>query len=203
MKNIKSAPLAITCLVALLGVGCPTQGTANSDRGMVKDWIDDSSEFLKKGIDSLEGDVSAIQDCLNNYQWKGLIQDKATSGPVTLKHLELNDHSRAIVVRPGEQIAAEVKCILDSNEVDPLGVYRVVIGIKGEGPQTTIGNEIGFAAKTSREKFTLNAPDKAGIYEVRFRCVDALFKSTGLEAWKDEGGNEPDATTTIGIIVVR
>jgi hypothetical protein len=202
MKNIKFA-IAKTCLVALLSVTYLNAGESQSIEDKVKDWIDHSSETLKNGVEKLGDDFNAIQDYLNNYHWKGLIQDKATSGPVTLKHLELNEHSRAVIVKPGETIEAEVKCNLDAEKCSVFSVYRIVVGLKGEGPQAVIGNESGLLPKKTIEKFTLTAPEKAGMYQIRFRSVDTLFKSTALKAWKDDNDNEPDGTTTIGIIFVK
>jgi hypothetical protein len=202
MKNVKLA-IAKTCLIALVGVTHLNAGESHQIEDKVKDWIGDSSEALNKGVDKLGDDFSAIQDYLNNYHWKGLIQDKATSGPATLKHLELNEHSRAVIVKPGEKIEAEVKCNLDSEKCSIFGVYRIVVGLNGEGAQAVIGNESGLIAGKTIEKFTLTAPEKAGMYQIRFRSVDALFKATALKAWEDENGNEPDGKTTIGVIIVK
>src|SRR5690349_20844261 len=166
MKNTKFISAATACLVALLVVTHLNTGWAKSVEDTVKDWIDDSSEALKKEVADFGDDFDAVQNYLGNYHWKGLIEEKATSGPVTLKHLELNDHSRAIIVKPGEKIEAEVTCNLDAKQCSVFGVYRIVIGIKGEGAQAVIGNESGLVAGKTREKFTLIAPDKSGMYQI-------------------------------------
>ncbi len=203
MKNVKFIPVATTCLAVLLGLAYPNTARAKSVGEAVKGWVEDGAQALKKGVDKIGNDFNAIQDYLDHYHWKGLIEDTATSGPATLRHLELNDNSRAIVVKPGEQIEAEVKCILDSKQCAKFDLYRIVVGIEGVGPQAVIGNELGLAAGTTREKFTLTAPNKPGMYQIRFRPVDAFFESTALHAWKDDQGNEPDGKTTIGIIIVK
>ncbi|HLB59480.1 MAG TPA: hypothetical protein VJL87_05290, partial [Bdellovibrionota bacterium] len=105
--------------------------------------------------------------------------------------------------KPGEKIEAEVQCSLDAEQCSVFGVYRIVVGIKGEGAQAVIGNESGLVAGKTVEKFTLIAPEKAGMYQIRFRSVEAFLKKTALDAWKDEEGNEPDGKTTIGIIFVK
>lgn len=203
MKSAKFIPVTIACLVAVLGLTYPESGQANSVRDTVKGWIEKSSDAFKKGVDELGDDFNAIQDYLNHYHWKGILEDKATSGPITLKHLELNNHSRAVVVKPREEIDAKVKCILDPEQCSIFDLYKIVVGIQGEGPQAVIGNESGLIAGKSREKFTLKAPDKPGVYQIRFRPVNTYFQSTALHAWKDEAGKEPDGTTTIGLIVVK
>jgi len=202
MKNVKLT-IAKTCLVALLGVSHFNVGWAKSADDEVKGWIEDGSEALKKGVDKLSDDFTAIQKYLDNYHWKGLIEKKATSGPATLKHLKLNGYDRAVIVKPGEEIEAEVKCDFDSKECSVFGLYRIVVGLKGEDAQAVIGNESGIVAGKSEEKFTLKAPDKAGMYQIRFRTVDALFKDKALNSWKDEQGDEPDGKTTIGVIIVK
>jgi len=140
---------------------------------------------------------------LNNYSWKGIIQDHASSGPATLKDLKMNGHHKVVVVDTCDTIECEVMCNLDRSKCAAFSVYRVVLGIKGLGAQTTIGNEFGIVAGESREKFTLHAPRKPGLYQVRFKPVESLLERTALESWTDEHGEEPDASTTIGIILVR
>jgi len=204
MKNAKFMSAATTCLVVLLGVTHPDTGWAKSVEDTVRGWIEDGAEALENAVEELEDDFNAIQNYLDHYHWKGVIEDKATSGPVTLQHLELNGHSRAVIVQPGEKIEAEVKCSLDAEQCSVFDLYRVVVGIKGEGPQSVIGNELGLGVGKTSEKFTLIAPGKPGVYQIRFRSVlDAFFKETALHAWKDEEGNEPDGKATIGIIFVK
>lgn len=203
MKNMKLLSVATVCMVTLLGVVAPSVGQAKPVGEKIKDWIDDFSESLKDGVDKLGDDAHAIQSYLDNYHWKGMIQDRASSGVATLKHLELNGHARATIVKPGEKIEADVNCDLDTSKWSALSLYRVVIGMKDVGPQAVIGNEWGPMAGRTREKFTLTAPDKPGFYQIRFRTVDALLKTSALDSWKDEKGDEPDGTTTIGILLVK
>ncbi len=191
------------CLMILSGTMYCNAGWAKSVEHKVKDWFQDAWDSLKKGVDDLGDNFEDIQAYLDDYDWKGMIEHKATSGPAMLKHLELNDNGRVIVVKPGEEIHAEVKCELDSEKCSNFGMYRVVVGLKDDGPQAVLGNEPGFAAGKSREKFTLVAPEKPGFYQIRFRAVDAFLRTTAKDAWKDDDGNEPDAKTTIGIIYVK
>lgn len=190
-------------LVTAFGLTCSSSAWAKSTGDKIKDAVEEASHSIQKGIDELGDDFEAIQNYLNDYSWKGLIQDKATSDHVTLKHLELNNNARVVVVKPEERIDATVQLNLHKNEVSMTSLYRIVIGIKDIGPQTTIGNEFGFLAGKSLESFTMYAPAKKGIYEIRFRAVDSLSQDKAMKAWHDEEGNEPDARTTIGLIVVK
>jgi hypothetical protein len=202
MKTTKIRSLTFF-LIALVGVAHFDAVLAKSVGEKTKHFIDEASESLKKGVDKLGDDMNSIQSYLDNYHWKGLIQDEATSGVATLKHLELKNHAKAIVVKPGERVEGIVQCNLDREQCSNLKVYRVVLGLQGKGAQTTIGNELGVVAGESLESFALVAPSEAGIYQIRFRTVEGLFEKTALDGWLDGEGNEPDGTTTIGLIVVR
>ncbi len=201
MKNAKFK--SWTTLLVLLGVVSFNTGSAKPVDEKVKHFIDSAAETLKDAVDKMGDDFVAIQNYLDNYDGKGIVQGEATSGPATLKHLQLNGHSRAVVVKPGERVEGVVLCNLDREQCSALGLYRVVLGISGRGAQTTIGNELGLTAGESLEKFSLVAPAEPGVYQVRFTVVDSLFERNALDAWTDEKGNEPDGSTTIGLILVR
>jgi hypothetical protein len=201
MKNAKFK--SWTALLVLFSVVAFNTGSAKPVDEKVKQFIDSSSEKLKGAVDKIGDNLVDIQNYLDNYDGKGLIQDEASSGAASLKHLQLNGHSRAVVVRPGERVEGVVQCNLDRNKCSALGLYRVVIGISGKGGQTTIGNDLGIAVGESLEKFSLIAPQEAGIYQIRFRVVDKLFEGDALKAWVDKKGNEPDGSTTIGLIIVK
>jgi len=193
----------ISPLVAVLCCVSATQTYAKNTETKVKEFIDQSADALKHGIDKLGDDSAKIQEYVENYAWKGIIQDKATSGAETLSHMRLNHRGNVIAVRPGEKVEGKVICSLNSELAHTLSVYRVVIGLHGKGPQTTIGASLGAASGSSKEKFSFKAPLEPGIYQIRFRTADNYLESKALDAWVDEHGNEPDASTTIGIIYVR
>lgn len=169
----------------------------------MKDFINQTSESLKNGIDSLGDDFEKIQDYLENYSWEPMIQDKESSGGETLNHLKLNNRGKVIVVRPGETVRGEVICSLNSDETSPLKVYRAVIGLYGVGPQITVGTSLGACGGASKEEFILTAPNEPGMYQIRFRGADNFLGSSALESWYDEKGEEPNASTIIGILYVK
>jgi hypothetical protein len=190
-------------LVYFLVAFTSVAGFASSDHSKADGVIDKVAHAIKHAISKMEADADAIQSYFDSYKWKGIIEDEVTFDKVTLEHFRLNGHSKAIIVNPGERIEGKVHCILDRKQCSPLHFYRVVLGIKGEGAQTTIGNEFGLTAGESKEKFTLIAPERSDLYQVRFKVVDSLFKGNALDAWKDEQGNEPDAHTTVAFIFVK
>jgi hypothetical protein len=202
METTRRFKYALLVLIAICIVNL-NMGFAKPVDDKIKDFIDDAADSLKGAVDKFGDDLMAIQKYLENYHWKGLIQDEATAGPTTLKHLHLNGHPRVIVARPGERISAFVQCNLDRDKCSALSLYRVVLGIKGQGAQTTIGNDFGLAAGESLENFVLIAPATPGVYQIRFRTVESLLEAPALKAWLDDKGNEPDGTTTVGIIYVK
>lgn len=175
---------------------------ANKVEDRIKESIGDVADFLKKEVDVIGNDITSIQNYLENYHWKGIIQDSATSGAETLSKLRLNGHTRVVVVKPNTEIEGVVECSLNSEEVSSLKVYRAVIGIAGLGPQAVVGKMLGISPGETLETFSLSAPNEPGLYEVRFRTADCFLEHFAFDAWNDENGNEPDGTTTIGIIYV-
>jgi hypothetical protein len=202
MKITKFTPL-IMLLISLFVVGNYNTGLTKNVDDKIQYFVTDVSDSLKKTVDKIGDDRVEIQNYLDHHYWKGLVREEATSGAVTLKHLQLNDHPKAVVVKPGEKITGIVECHLDREQCSALSLYRVVLGIKGQGAQTTIGNELGIVAGKTLEQFTLVAPTEPGIYQIRFKLVVSFFEENALHAWVDDKGNEPEGTTTIGIICVK
>lgn len=144
-----------------------------------------------------------IQETPESYPWKGIVQDAATSGVVTLSHLDLNGNGRVTKVPANQTIQGKVNCLFDRNLCDKLALYRVVIGIDGIGPLTTIYNGFCLLTGESTETFTFQAPSESGVYQIRFRVSESFSEQESLSDWKDRGGNEPGAGTTIGILIVE
>lgn len=190
-------------LVFLLALCTPCIGSAKSTSSKIKDTIDEVSDSLKKDVDKIGDNLAALQDHLDHYEWKGVIQGEATSGACTLSDFKMNERHRAVVVKPGEIIDADVTCYLDPQKSSAVEIYRVVIGFKKLGPQTTICNCLGISSGKKLENFNLIAPTEPGFYEVRFRTVNKVLESNAIAAWTDEKGEEPDSSTTIGIVWVK
>ncbi len=202
MRNIqrKSLVLGLTAFLSILNYNA---GWAKSADEKVKDCLQDTQEVLRSSIDSLGDDLEAIQTYLDNYHWKGVVRDEVSSGPATLRNLQLNGHARSTIVKPGEKIHGSINCDLDRSKCSAVSWYRVILGIPGEGAKVTIGNELGLVAGVSQEEFSLSAPMEPGLYEIRFRLSESLLDGTMKSAWHDKKGHEPDATTTIGVILVK
>ncbi len=205
MKNFLfylSASLLTVFSVLNMGYVCsPLE--AKSFESKVKSKIDDIADSLKEDVDKLGNNVQKIQEYLDHYSYKGMIQDQVSYGPVTLSHMVLNNRGKAVVVKPGERIQGTVECDLHKEKCSSLHFYRVVLGFANEGAQTTVCNSLGTAGSKTLEKFNLIAPTVPGIYEIRFRPVESFIESTALKEWYNKEGNQPSAETTVGVVVVN
>jgi hypothetical protein len=205
MKKLNYKIFHITFLLVLsfYCFGVPNYVLGKSTTERIKDKIDDISDRLKKEIDALGNDAKAVQDYLDHYPWKGLIQDQATSGVETLSEVKLNGHNKVAVVEKGETIEGQMTCTLDLKDSSALNIYRVVLGFHGRGPQVAVAATLGAVGGVSHPEFRLTAPMEPGIYELRFRTADNFLESKAINAWYDKHGHEPDSSTTIGLIYVK
>lgn len=179
------------------------------DKDQIKEQIDESVDkitaSLNETVQSLEKELSqlgnnknGIQTALKKYNWNKWLPDQAVYGPATLSNLKLGGMKKVVLAKPNQNIEGEVLCSLDRKQCSALGVYRVVLGIKGGSGQTTIFNHFGIRGGKETDHFTLTAPAKKGVYQVAFQVVEAAREGTALQAW-DESWEEPKV---IGLIIV-
>lgn len=138
-----------------------------------------------------------IQEC----PWIGLVASEITYGPITISEVNIHDGDKLAVVAPGEILNGMLKYRVDSKDLQSLHLYHLVIGIKGQGPQDCITHNLGMWSSEGKGRFTLKAPEKPGIYEVRFLLTQALLCSNARDAWDSDQGI-PSSAATIGIIIV-
>lgn len=170
----------------------------------IKEKVNQATETFRKGIEKCGDKVDDIQQYLRNYDYKGVIKDYVVSGPATVHHLTLNGDNRAVVVRPGERIEGIIKYKIDKERCKDIKYHRLLIGYKNLGPQTTVAAGLGYITdKENENRFTLVAPQKPGLYQIRFRSVENFTETEALKHWTDEDGNEPSIKKTIGIVVVK
>lgn len=187
---------------------------ANIDKEQIKEKFDQSvdkvADSLETVVSSLEKDLTgvgnnpyAIQNLLHGYDWNKWIPNQASSGPATLSNLKLGGGKNVIVVSPGQRIDGEVQCALNKQACSPLSLYRVVLGIKNRGGQTTIFNHFGIKAGKEVDRFTLVAPRQKGIYQLAFRVATTAREATAIEAWDKESDANLGHPAPIGLIIVQ
>lgn len=170
------------------------------------EFIDKASEQLKEALKKCGDKIDETQKYLQEYDWKGLIP-KPHSGAASITDATFNGKRVACVVKPGERIEGEVAVTLDPEAIKDMKYHRLVIGFNGIGAQTSfgVGAGVGYLVTDTahNEKFTLIAPKEPGLYQVRFRPVAKTTDAEALTMWKDEQGNAPSASSTIGFIWVK
>jgi hypothetical protein len=206
MKNYTTKSFIILT-VALLAVGSSNLAFAKSTESKIKEAIDTAADKLKSGVEKAGDKIEDVQNYFQNYDWKGVIQEKAAVGPATVTDIKLNGYHRAVIVKPGERIEGELKVLLDKDQIKDIKYHRLVIGLKDAGAQTAFGVGGGFGYlvgdREHKESFTLIAPTEPGLYQVRFRPVECLTEHEALKKWNDDKGNQPDGKSTIGFVLVR
>ena len=143
-----------------------------------------------------------ISEYLQECPWLGLVTNEITYGPITVSNVNIHDGQKLAFAVPGETLKGALNYKVDSEYLDSLHLYHLVIGIKGEGAQDCITHNLGLWNSRGHGHFTLKAPEKPGLYEVRFFFTEALTCSGARDTW-NSGDDKPSAAATIGIIVVE
>jgi hypothetical protein len=162
----------------------------------------DATHSLEHEIRRLGNNNPAIREVIHKYNWNKLVPDQASYGPATLSSLKLGGLKKAAVVRPGQLVEGEVVCSLNGKQCSPLSLYRVVLGIKNQGGQTTVFNHFGLRAGKETDRFSLVAPKEKGVYEVGFLVVEAAREGTALHAWDELEKTDSRAAVPIGVLIV-
>lgn len=139
-----------------------------------------------------------LEDC----PWLGLVADKITLGPITISDVSIHHGDKFAHVKPGKTLKGELKYKVDAKDLDTLHLHHLVIGIKGEGAQDCVTHNLGVWNSKGKGHFTLKAPEKPGVYEVRFLFTEALTCEGARDVW-NSGKEKPSSEATIGIIIVK
>jgi hypothetical protein len=139
-----------------------------------------------------------LQEC----PWIGLIANQITYGPITISNVNIHDGDKLAFVAPGETLNGMLKYKVDAKDLTSLHLYHLVIGIKKEGAQDCITHNLGMWNSKGHGHFTLKAPEKPGIYEVRFMFTEGLTCARARDAWNSDA-EKPSSAATIGIIIVE
>jgi hypothetical protein len=152
------------------------------------------------------GVTSDAKKYLNSYYqecpWLGLIANEISYGPIKISDVNIHHGDKLAVVAPEETLHGTLKYRIQSKDLESLHLYHLVIGIKGEGAQDCITHSLGVWGSKGKGTFTLVAPKKPGIYEVRFLLTDGLTCENARNSWNSDG-EEPSNAATIGVIIVE
>jgi hypothetical protein len=143
-----------------------------------------------------------LKDYLQECPWLGLIANQITFGPITVSNVHIHDKDKLAIVAPGEKLNGSLKYKVDAKDLESLHRYHLVIGIKGEGAQDCVTHNLGIWNSKGTGNFTLKAPEKQGIYEVRFLLSEGLTCCGARDVW-NSGQDKPSSAATIGVIIVE
>jgi hypothetical protein len=149
-----------------------------------------------------KGAKKDIHRYLEKAPWIGLIANELTFGPLTISRINIHDGEKFALVAPGEVLEGSLQYSINAKELSTLHRYHLVIGIDGEGAQDCVTHTIGICNSKGIGNFKLTAPEKAGIYQVKFMFVEGLTCSRAQELW-NSGEKEPSSEATIGVIIVE
>lgn len=144
----------------------------------------------------------SLGDYVEGYPYLGLVMDKVPYGPITVKDVRLNGHDRVAIVSPGETVEGQLKYKIDSDQLQSLHLHHIIVGLKNEGAQDCITHSLGVWDSKGKATFELKAPEKKGVYEVRFCYAQALTCKDARETWVESDG-QPSSKATMGILIVK
>lgn len=111
------------------------------------------------------------------------------------------DSGKVVYAAPGEKISGQA-------QLEDLGTKlffeftQIIVGLDGIGAQDGIEYRNPVSFIPPREfPFTLVAPEKPGIYEVRFKEAGAYTVKDAIDCWWNVG-HAPTEQSTIGLVVV-
>lgn len=139
---------------------------------------------------------------LEECPWIGLVADQITLGPIKISKVSIHEGDKLAFVSPGEDLKGRLKYEIESKDLDLLHLYHLTVGIKNQGAQDCVTHNLGVWGSKGRGHFTLKAPEKPGVYEVRFLLTDGLTCERARDAW-NSSIEKPSSAATIGIIVVE
>lgn len=123
-----------------------------------------------------------------------------TYGQVALLGFNLNNSGNKITVRPGEIIPATAMYLYYCPVCQIGSINQIIVGIAGEGAQACLYN--GSIEAQGAANFTLKAPQKPGMYQVRFRYAQAYSCQEAIKYWWNVD-HAPTAQATVAIITVQ
>lgn len=123
-----------------------------------------------------------------------------TYGQVALLGFNLNNSGNKITVRPGEIIPTTAMYLYYCPVCQMGSINQIIVGIAGEGAQACLYN--GSIEGQGAATFILKAPQKPGMYQVRFRYAQAYSCQEAIKYWWNVD-HAPTAQATVAIITVQ
>lgn len=131
----------------------------------------------------------------------GLIADSIKFDGITISHFRFENDKKYVISNPGETIPAYMHYAIDASALKTLHRHHLIIGLYDDGPQECILHSYGIKDSEGDVSVNLIAPEKKGVYQVRFCHSIGLTDEQAQKAWWR--GKGPSAKTIVGIVVVK
>ena len=143
-----------------------------------------------------------VSDYFQEFPWIGLISNEITYGPIAVSNVTLNNQQKLAFVRPNEKINGTLNYRIDASRLDSMHLYHLVVGLYSVGAQDCITHSFGIWNSSGKGNFTMTAPSKPGVYQVRFSYFEGLSCQAARNAWNARNG-DPSSAATIAAIIVQ
>lgn len=131
----------------------------------------------------------------------GLIADSITFDGITIGNFRFENEKKFVFAEPGDEVPVYMHYEIDASALKTLHLHHLIIGLYDDGPQTCVLHSLGIKDSEGEATVTLKAPEKKGVYQVRFCHSIGLTDHEAQKAWWR--GDGPSAKTIVGIMVVK
>ncbi|MCB1118589.1 MAG: hypothetical protein KDK65_01375 [Chlamydiia bacterium] len=152
-----------------------------------------------------------IQDYVNEIPGIGLIANEVNFEGINLKNLTFQKTKESgvgkvgdkyVITYPGMVHKVSVNYELDPEVLSNFDFHHFMYGLDTTGAQGCLLHSLGLTKRKGQTVFSIQAPEKPGIYQLRFCHTTGygVFEQVKDDWWKK--GSET-AKTIMGIIVVK
>lgn len=153
-----------------------------------------------------------IEDYVNDIPGIGLIANEINFEGIKLKNLSFDTNGNSdddvtvskkyVITYPGKKHTVTVDYKINNKVLETFDLHHFLFGLHKDGPQGCLLHSLGITERKGRVTFTVTAPDKPGVYQLRF-CHCEGYGS--FEDVKDRWFDPSNATsaTIMGIVVVK
>jgi hypothetical protein len=161
-----------------------------------------NDKVLSKEAQTSDNNNLKVSDYFQEFPWIGLISNEITYGPIEISDVLLNNQQKLLFVKPNEIIKGTLTYKIDASKLDSMHLYHLVVGITNVGAQDCITHTFGIWNSSGHSHFTLTAPSKPGVYQVRFSYFEGLSCQAARRAWNSKNG-DPSSKATLAAIIVH
>ena len=142
-----------------------------------------------------------IEEYVEDIPGIGLISDSINFNGITIRDFRFDNDKKYIFVKPEEEFSTHFKYAIDASQLETLHLHHFIIGLYKDGPQKCVLHTLGLINAEGDADIVLKAPEKEGVYQVRFCHSEGLTYDEARKAWED--GEGASSKTIVGIVVVK